>query len=558
KEGQRPGSLIDLENYLVPFDDECSGYSSSLESITTCIVDFEGSVSDSMYRVIKSRLAHVYDRVKRLKLPVDNVDEAVTFKNESLATTLKLESDLSDKASSSHGEASSNVEQIAPIINVPVPVVTYISKSAPLSEWPVKFKGDGRDVFTFLERVTELALSRKVSEQDLFDSAVELFSGDAVVWYRSIRSSVTDWQSLVARLKPPAETTKVNIIRKNLLPEYITQLALVEDLVTVSRLSVLARRIEEARKVSHPNSDRYSRQRHHFKPKPQEETPVEAVTSQPSTSDVNLSPSTDHYSLLWLNSIKNPTGRLARWAVRLRQYTFDLVHRKGSHNIVPDSLSRAAQPHSSESDSDIEVVSLEVNPDQIDPWYGNLMDKVSSSPDSYPQWKIENDLLLKFVPNNLPVASNVVEWKYLVPKPQRKDIIESCHSPPTCGHFGFSKTMNRFKNVFIGLRCIIALDLMGPFPRSKQGYQWLLVVGDWFSKYTLLFPLRSSKSHHILKLLENEVFLVYGVPQFIICDNGPQFISTKFRELCGRYEIQKILYNAVYSPNGFMVYYSML
>lgn len=29
---------------------------------------------------------------------------------------------------------------------------------------------------------------------------------------------------------------------------------------------------------------------------------------------------TDHYSLLWLNNIKNPTGKLARWAVKLRQF----------------------------------------------------------------------------------------------------------------------------------------------------------------------------------------------------------------------------------------------
>lgn len=51
---------------------------------------------------------------------------------------------------------------------------------------------------------------------------------------------------------------------------------------------------------------------------------------------------TDHHSLLCLNNIKSPTGRLARWAIRLRQHTFTLVHRKGSSNVM--ALSRITEP----------------------------------------------------------------------------------------------------------------------------------------------------------------------------------------------------------------------
>lgn len=36
---------------------------------------------------------------------------------------------------------------------------------------------------------------------------------------------------------------------------------------------------------------------------------------------------TDHGSLVWLNNLKDLTGRLARWAVRLQQFQFDIVHR---------------------------------------------------------------------------------------------------------------------------------------------------------------------------------------------------------------------------------------
>lgn len=291
KESIKPGCLIDMDNYAVPYADECFSITSSLETITTAIIDFEGTITDSLYKVIKSRVNHVIGRIRRMKLPEENQDIAITFKNESLATALKLESDLTEKVvkkSDDLTNVASTSQNLNPVINIPPAVVTYVSGPALLADWPVKFKGDPKNVFSFLEHVTELAQSRKVSEQDLFNSAIELFSGDALAWFRSIKHSVFNWETLVARLKsdflpphidddlwdqirnrkqkrtesvlifvaqldvlfsrlsrPPAESTKVRFIKQNLLSEYITQLAL-EDIDTVARLLTLVKRLEEA------------------------------------------------------------------------------------------------------------------------------------------------------------------------------------------------------------------------------------------------------------------------------------------------------------------------
>lgn len=50
---------------------------------------------------------------------------------------------------------------------------------------------------------------------------------------------------------------------------------------------------------------------------------------------------TDHHSLQWLHNLNDPSGRLARWAIRLQQYDFNIIHRKGKDNVVPDFLSKA-------------------------------------------------------------------------------------------------------------------------------------------------------------------------------------------------------------------------
>ncbi|XP_023159122.1 uncharacterized protein LOC101459516 [Ceratitis capitata] len=49
---------------------------------------------------------------------------------------------------------------------------------------------------------------------------------------------------------------------------------------------------------------------------------------------------TDHASLEWLMHQTDLSSRLARWSLKLQGYRFKIEHRKGTLNIVPDSLSR--------------------------------------------------------------------------------------------------------------------------------------------------------------------------------------------------------------------------
>lgn len=287
---------------------------------------------------------------------------------------------------------------------------------------------------------------------------------------------------------------------------------------------------------------------------------------------------TDHFSLIWLNNLKDPTGKLARWAVKLQQYSFDLVHRKGKLNVVPDALSRIVHP---------EVTTINIDLNSLDRHYVNLREKITQHPELYPKWKIQNDCVYKICPNNAVIPTNLSEWKLLVPKTQRIDVMKNCHEPPTCAHFGFYKTFSRVQELYYWPRMrqdilkfvrscrmcgaqkcsqnsrmglmgsektvkfpwqIIATDILGPLPRSKKGNCFLLVVTDWFTKYSLLHPMRKATAENIVKFIENEVFLVFGVPQFIICDNGTQFAGRVFKKLAKTYEVQKIWYNARYHP----------
>ena len=290
RDANKPGSQVHFDEFIYEFRNEETAINKSITTITDAIIDFEGTISDSGYARIKSRIIHLSDRVKRLIIPENDTDGVSNFKQESYATCIKLESDLDDKVITDP-QTPTNItfspQPQQPVVNVS-PVLTCTANKQPLSTWGVKFSGDPKNVFYFLERISDLSHARGVSEDELFNSAVELFVGDAFIWYRSIRSSVNNWNSLVTRLKkdflppysddevwdsirqrkqkknesitifiaqldnlfnrlstPVAEVTKIKYVKRNLLPDYIHQLAL-HPVNSLDTLTTLCRNLEEA------------------------------------------------------------------------------------------------------------------------------------------------------------------------------------------------------------------------------------------------------------------------------------------------------------------------
>lgn len=296
---------------------------------------------------------------------------------------------------------------------------------------------------------------------------------------------------------------------------------------------------------------------------------------------------TDHHSLLWLHNLRDPQGRLARWALRLQPYSFDLIHRKGKDHVVPDLLSRTTVPEEPETtDTNIAVISSTELPE--DKWYSKMCEDVINRKDKYPSWRLEDGQLWKYVPEGREDLDDHREWKRVVPKYQRKDILVQFHDAPTAGHLGSKKTCSRIQEHyywpkmrsdisryvsrchicqrskdtntkpagFMGVRrgvdkpwVMLAADLLGPFPRSTSGYKYLLVVVDTFTKFPLLFPIRAATSAIVSKHLENDVFLSWGIPKYLICDNGSEFIGKAFRDLANNYKV-KLLYNASRHPQA--------
>lgn len=70
-----------------------------------------------------------------------------------------------------------------------------------------------------------------------------------------------------------------------------------------------------------------------------------------------------------------------------------------------------------------------------------------------------------------------------------------------------------------------------------------------FSKFSVIKPFRRAESRSLVKFLENEIFLVYGVPNVIISDNRKHLVSNHFKSLLAEYHVHPFL-NALYHPQN--------
>ncbi|KAG5866198.1 hypothetical protein JTB14_031868 [Gonioctena quinquepunctata] len=304
---------------------------------------------------------------------------------------------------------------------------------------------------------------------------------------------------------------------------------------------------------------------------------IGAVLTQPhpegdkviSYLSVLFSVITDHYSLLWLHNLKDLTGRLARWSVRLQQYDFKILHRKGKEHVVPDTLSRSVPV--------VDSVEVTQSTDELlgtgeaDKWYLLMLDRVKSSPLQFSGWRESDGRLFKHVAQEFSVLSPPAEsWKRVVPKADRPSVIAAAHDPPISGHMrqdiaNFVKKCNVCTTHKVSQEGpvdkmvshpkverpweMVSTDLMGPLPRSKHGNTFILVVTDYLSKFSLLFPLKRATSETVIRKLEDEVFLLFGVPRLLLCDNGPQYRSKQFLQFAERYQC-RIKFSANYHPRA--------
>ena len=76
----------------------------------------------------------------------------------------------------------------------------------------------------------------------------------------------------------------------------------------------------------------------------------------------------------------------------------------------------------------------------------------------------------------------------------------------------------------------IAMDLVGPLPRSRKGNWFTLTIVDYATCYPEAIPLPSTEAERIARELIT-VFSRVGIPEKILSDEGANFMATLLQEV---------------------------
>lgn len=93
----------------------------------------------------------------------------------------------------------------------------------------------------------------------------------------------------------------------------------------------------------------------------------------------------------------------------------------------------------------------------------------------------------------------------------------------------------------------VAVDILGPLPKTEHGNRFLLVMTDRFSKLTRTVPLRSISAFTVAKAFCDQWVFVYGAPRYVLTDNGTQFTAKFFLAVCRELGIGKV-FTTAYHP----------
>ena len=165
----------------------------------------------------------------------------------------------------------------------------------------------------------------------------------------------------------------------------------------------------------------------------------------------------------------------------------------------------------------------------------------------------------------------------VVPVKFQSEILSLCHDIPSAGHQGVDRTKERLKSSYAWYcmakdaknyvstcstcsRCKkstrraryamtryhagspmerVHLDFLGRLPRTPSGNEYILMMVDQFTKWVECIPLPSQTAEITAHAAVNEFFTRFGCPFELFSDQGRNFESELFSQICKILNIHK-------------------
>ena len=78
----------------------------------------------------------------------------------------------------------------------------------------------------------------------------------------------------------------------------------------------------------------------------------------------------------------------------------------------------------------------------------------------------------------------------------------------------------------------VAIDILGPLPESEAGNSYVLVAGDYFTRWMEAYPIPNQEAVTVARVLVDQWFCWFSMPEQLHSDQGRQFESDLMAEIC--------------------------
>ena len=96
---------------------------------------------------------------------------------------------------------------------------------------------------------------------------------------------------------------------------------------------------------------------------------------------------------------------------------------------------------------------------------------------------------------------------------------------------------------------LVAMDILGPLPESPHKNSYVLVVSDYFTRWTKAYAFPNQEAETVAHKLVDEFFFRFSVPEQLHSDQGRQFESNIIKEVSRLLQINKI-HTTPYHPQS--------
>ena len=192
------------------------------------------------------------------------------------------------------------------------------------------------------------------------------------------------------------------------------------------------------------------------------------------------------------------------------------------------------------------------------------------------QLVLRNDLLYRQW-EDVPHRGACKRLQLVLPPALVPVVLEELHDSTTGGHLGVTKTLEKVRQRFYwtGQRrdvedwcrccplCIsrkspskkpraqmqieqvgmplqrVAMDILGPLPKTQAGNKYILVIGDYFTKWTEAFAMPNMEAQTVARIFVDQFVCRFGAPQYLHTDQGRNFESCLLKETCELLGVKK-------------------